>query len=145
VFDAYSLLLMVSGLLLILVGAVLPGQSTRSRVINLLVGAAFFGYGFYLEFLFSGGRYVVFYYAFVVPILLLIQTFKGRKAAKLAREQRAAQQATADRAAPAQGYTAAPYGAPATPRFGSPYPAAPAPQQIQQPTSQSQVTPQTGG
>jgi hypothetical protein len=83
------LLLLVSGALLIVVGASLPGQTTSYRVVNVLVGVAFFGYGLYLEFLFTGGKYFVFYYVFAAPVLLVIRTFKARNAAKAAQAAQA--------------------------------------------------------
>jgi hypothetical protein len=91
--QLYAVLLMVSGVLLLVVGGTLSGQSKGARILNLLVGLAFFGYGFYLEFLFGGGSYFVFFYAFVVPILLTINAFKARKAAQRGRAQRAMGQA----------------------------------------------------
>lgn len=83
----YALLLMVSGALLLAVGGGLSGQSKLSRVLNVLFGLGFLGYGFYLEFLFKSGTYRIFLYAFVVPVLLLVNTFKARKAAKDARQR----------------------------------------------------------
>jgi hypothetical protein len=80
VFGAYTVLLMVSGVLLVVLGAAVGGQGTLSRVLNILVGLAFFGYGFYLEFLFQGGTYRVFLYAFVVPVLLIVRTIQARRA-----------------------------------------------------------------
>ena len=87
-FDAYTLALMVSGALLIIVGAAVSRQSTGTRVLNLLFGVGFLGYGFYLEFLFTGDSYRVFPYAFLAPIVLIVQTFKARKAAKEAAAER---------------------------------------------------------
>jgi hypothetical protein len=82
VFAAYTILLMVSGVLLVVLGAAVGGQGTVSRVLNVVVGLAFFGYGFYLEFLFQGGQYRAFFYAFVVPILLIVRTIQARRAVK---------------------------------------------------------------
>lgn len=81
-FAAYTVLLMASGVLLVVLGAAVGAQGTMSRVLNILVGLAFFGYGFYLEFLFQGGQYRVFLYAFVVPVLLIVRTIQARRAAK---------------------------------------------------------------
>jgi hypothetical protein len=107
-FNIYTVLLMLSGVLLIVVGASVPGQGTGMRVLNILVGAAFFGYGFYLQFIFEGGSYRVFLYAFIAPILLLVRTFQARRANHRAAIDAAAQQARVDqetaarRAQPAQ-------------------------------------------
>jgi hypothetical protein len=89
-FTVYPILLLISGVLLIVLGAAIPGQTSTQRVLNLLFGVAFFGYGFYLEFLFQGGTYFVFYYAFIVPILMIVRTVQARKAAA---QQTAARQA----------------------------------------------------
>jgi hypothetical protein len=78
-FELYPPLLMLSGVLL-LVMAALPWQTGGRRAISALFGVGFLGYGFYLTFLFTGGTYIVFYYAFVVPVLMIIQTVKGYKA-----------------------------------------------------------------
>jgi hypothetical protein len=125
VFDAYTGLLMLSGVMLIIVGATLPGQSKGSRILNILVGAAYFGYGFYLEFIFSGDRYRVFFAAFLLPVLLIIQVFRARKAATEARAAQAYQdtQATQDAPAPqaaqaSQASQASQPAAPATPHSG---------------------------
>ena len=97
-FTVYPILLLVSGVLLIVLGAAIPGQTTAQRALNILFGVGFFGYGFYLEFLFPGGTYIVFYYAFIVPILLIIRTVQARKAVA---RQTAARQAEYQRAAAA--------------------------------------------
>jgi hypothetical protein len=81
-FIAYTLLLMFSGVLLIVVGAAVGGQSARARVLSIVVGVAFFGYGFYLAFLFPGGHYILLYYAFVAPIALIVRTVQARRASK---------------------------------------------------------------
>ena len=44
---------------MIVLGAALPNQGTASRLLNIVIGAGFFGYGFYLLFIFGGGTYVV--------------------------------------------------------------------------------------
>ncbi|RKR87927.1 hypothetical protein BDK92_2230 [Micromonospora pisi] len=76
-FDAYTILLMVSGLLLVAVGAALSGQGVGARVLTVVVGLGFFGYGFYLEFLFEGGTYRIFFYAFIFPVLLTVRAVKS--------------------------------------------------------------------
>ncbi|GIH15090.1 hypothetical protein [Rugosimonospora africana] len=81
-FNAYTILLMLSGLLLVVLGAAVSGQGTGSRVLSILIGVAFFGYGFYLAFIFTGGEYRVFYYAFVVPFLVIFRIVSARRANK---------------------------------------------------------------
>lgn len=109
-FDLYAWLLILSGFLLIIVGSALPKQTVASRVLNVLVGLAFLGYGCYLEFIFTGGTYRIFFYAFLVPILLVVRTFKARKEARLARDQATA---TADTAGMAGTVGTAPHAVPA--------------------------------
>jgi hypothetical protein len=69
--------LMASGIVLLLI-AVLKNQTTQRRVVRALFGIGFFAYGFYLTFIFGGGSYFVFFYAFVVPVMLIVDTFRGR-------------------------------------------------------------------
>lgn len=79
-FSWYCLFLMASGIVLLLI-AVLKNQTTQRRIVRAIFGIGFFAYGFYLTFIFGGGSYFVFFYAFVVPILLIVETFRGRGAA----------------------------------------------------------------
>lgn len=85
--DFYAPLLMFSGLLL-LINAVLPWQTGGARVISILFGLGFLGYGFYLEFLFPGGTVHIFLYAFIAPILVIISSVKGYSAWQAGRAQR---------------------------------------------------------
>ncbi|MET9300414.1 hypothetical protein AB0893_28005 [Micromonospora aurantiaca] len=80
---------MLGGIAMVVVGAVVKEQGTGSRILNVVIGLAFFGYGFYLLFLFDGDSYRIFFYVFVLPILLIVRAVKARKEA---REQAAAQQ-----------------------------------------------------
>ncbi len=103
-FLIYTLLLLLGGIAMVAVGVAVKEQGTGSRILNVVVGLAFFGYGFYLLFLFDGDSYRIFFYVFVLPILLIVRAVKARKEA---REQAAAQQfAGAPQGQPA------PYGAP---------------------------------
>jgi hypothetical protein len=106
-FNIYTVLLMLSGLGLIGMGAGLRGIGMGRRVLNILIGVAFFGYGFYLQFLFPGGTYHVFIYVFVLPVILAVQAFKANKSARVAR-QAASQQ-------PLAGYQPGWYPNPASP------------------------------
>ncbi len=84
--ELYPLLLMFSGLLLVVLAA-MPWQTPGRRAISAIFGVGFLGYGFYLEFLFDGGTYIVFYYAFVAPILVIFQSVKGYQAWKARKAQ----------------------------------------------------------
>lgn len=77
--TAYSALLLVSGVMMIALGVAVPTQTTRLGWLNIIVGVAFFGYGFYLLFLFQVGRDVVSYYVFVLPVILIFRTIQARK------------------------------------------------------------------
>jgi predicted lipid-binding transport protein (Tim44 family) len=42
----------------------------------------FLGYGFYLAFLFSGGGYLIFFKAFILPVLMIFRTIRSARAAR---------------------------------------------------------------
>jgi hypothetical protein len=90
-FNIYTVLLMVSGVLLIVTGAAISGQGALMRVLNILIGLGFLGYGLYLEFIFDGDSYRVFFYAFIAPIVLLVRTFQARKASRQAGQAQSGQ------------------------------------------------------
>jgi hypothetical protein len=80
-FNLYIGALVVSGVLLIALGAInFIKQSTGLRVLNVVIGVAFLGYAIYLLFIFSGTEYRIFIYAFIVPILLIIQAVRQSRA-----------------------------------------------------------------
>ncbi|NES26928.1 hypothetical protein GCE86_15410 [Micromonospora terminaliae] len=86
----YELLLILGGIAMVAIGIAIKEQSTGSRILNVVVGLAFFGYGFYLMFLAPVGyEYRIFIYVFILPILLIVRAVKARKEA---REQAAAHQ-----------------------------------------------------
>jgi len=76
-FNAYAAALLVGGLFMI--AAVLPwGKLEKStKVASALIGAAMAGYGGYLLFIFESGDVRVFWYALIVPVLVLVQVVKG--------------------------------------------------------------------
>ena len=77
-FSLYVVLLAISGVLMVGIGATAFSRlSTGWRVFNLLAGVAFFGYAFYLAFLFRGGTYFVFFKAFILPVLMLINAIRS--------------------------------------------------------------------
>jgi hypothetical protein len=78
-FSWYCLLLMFSGIAMFVV-AFLRNQPSGRRTIRMLLGVAYFGYGFYLTFVFSGGHYAVFFQAFIVPVLLIADAIRTSKA-----------------------------------------------------------------
>ncbi|MFG1606855.1 hypothetical protein [Actinoplanes sp. NPDC049265] len=79
-FFAYIALLVVSGAILAVLGLGGFGQSKGARIIDGVFAAAFVAYAGYLLFAFDGGTVIISYYAFIVPILAIVQMFKARKA-----------------------------------------------------------------
>jgi hypothetical protein len=84
-FSWYCILLMLSGIVM-LVTAVLRNQALQRRVIRAIFGIGFFCYGFYLTFIFAGGHYVLFFQAFIVPVLLILDTIRGRASRRRMRQ-----------------------------------------------------------
>jgi hypothetical protein len=92
-FSAYVLLLMASGIAMVVMASPAVRRSTLPlRILNTVLGLGFFGYGFYLAFLFDGGSYWMFLQAFILPVLLIFRTIQ---AARLSRRQAAARAAAA--------------------------------------------------
>ena len=90
-FSAYVLLLMASGLAMVVMASPAVRHSTMVlRVLNTLIGLGFFGYGFYLAFLFDGGSYIMFFRAFILPVVLIFRTLQSAR-----RSRRSSVQATA--------------------------------------------------
>lgn len=82
-FNLYWILLIVSGaLLLVMAASGFGSKSTADRVISSLFGLGFLAYGIYLGFVFTGGTYHIFFYAFAVPVLLVVNAFKNSKERK---------------------------------------------------------------
>jgi len=93
-FNLYSALLAISGILLAVTAATgFGGRSVGARIVNGLFAVLFVGYAIYLQFIFTSGTVFISYYVFVVPILLILQAFRNRTAAK--QQQAAAAQASA--------------------------------------------------
>src|SRR5687767_10389854 len=80
-FAAYVAALCVSGVILLIIAAVGLGQSAGMRALDAVIGLAFLGYGGYLALIFDGDEYVIFFYAFIVPVLLIVQIFRNRSRA----------------------------------------------------------------
>ncbi|MEV6631835.1 hypothetical protein AB0M54_13895 [Actinoplanes sp. NPDC051470] len=97
-FFAYIALLFVSGAILAVLGLGGFGQSKGARILDGVFAAAFVVYAGYLLFVFDGGTVIISYYAFIVPILAIVQVFRARKAQ---REAAAAEAVPAAQAPPA--------------------------------------------
>ena len=81
VFLTYVILLGVSGIIMLAIAATgLGTPSVGMRALNALFGLGFAGYAVYLAFIFDGGEFRMFWYAFILPVLAIVQVFKARKA-----------------------------------------------------------------
>jgi predicted lipid-binding transport protein (Tim44 family) len=118
-FSAYVVLLMFSGVAMIIMASPTVKHSTMGvRALNALFGVGFLGYGFYLAFLFHGGGYVIFFKAFILPVLMIFRTIRSARASR-AQELRTGTPAPAQ-GQPASGLPAAPHSAQPTARSGAP-------------------------
>lgn len=87
-FQIYVLFLILSGIAMLAIAAVKNGQPTARRVWNAVLGTGFTAYGLYLLLLFQGGHYLLFFYVFILPVLMIVRFFRDRSAFK-ARQQAA--------------------------------------------------------
>ncbi|MFE2106769.1 hypothetical protein ACFXAF_12990 [Kitasatospora sp. NPDC059463] len=77
-FSWYVVLLAVSGIALLVIGAVnLGGLKIGWRILNVLAGLGFTGYAYYLAFVFEGGSYTLFFKAFILPVALIANAVKA--------------------------------------------------------------------
>jgi hypothetical protein len=77
-FSLYVVLLAISGVLMVGIGATAFSRlSIGWRIFNLIAGVAFFGYAFYLAFLFHGGTYIIFFKAFILPAFMVINAIRS--------------------------------------------------------------------
>jgi hypothetical protein len=83
-FYLYALVLIGSGIAMLVIAGVKSGQRRSRRIWNALFGAAFTIYGLYLLLFFRGGHYFIFFYAFILPILMIRQFFRDRSALRAA-------------------------------------------------------------
>src|SRR5215475_10541521 len=82
VFYAYALLLTLSGVAMLVIAGIRRGRSNAWRAWNGIFGAGYASYGLYLLIFFRGGHYLLFLYAFLLPILMIVQFFRDRSAAQ---------------------------------------------------------------
>ncbi|GAA1409740.1 hypothetical protein GCM10009639_60240 [Kitasatospora putterlickiae] len=77
-FSWYVVLLAISGIALLVIGAVnLGGLKIGWRILNVLAGLGFTGYAYYLAFVFEGGEYTLFFKAFILPVALIANAVKA--------------------------------------------------------------------
>ncbi|MGH3282313.1 MAG: hypothetical protein ACRDNW_24695 [Trebonia sp.] len=81
-FAIYVLFLILSGIAMLVMASVRTGYARRRQALNFIFGAGFLSYGLYLLLAFNGGSYIMFYYVFVIPVLMIVNFFRDRSAAK---------------------------------------------------------------
>jgi hypothetical protein len=113
-FYVYVLFLIASGVVMLAMGGIRAAYAKRRRVVNLILGAGFTIYGLYLLLFFHGGHYILFYYAFILPIVMVVQFFRDRSAYKTAQPAPQAPQA------PQAGYAQPPSEYGQQPGYGNP-------------------------
>jgi len=86
-FNVYVFFLIASGVVMLVIGNLRAPYAKRRRVWNLAFGAAFTLYGLYLLLFFQGGHYILFFYAFVLPVLMVVRLFRDRAAYQAAAQQ----------------------------------------------------------
>jgi hypothetical protein len=89
-FYVYILFLIASGVAMLVMGSLRLPYARRSRVLNFVMGAAFVIYGLYLLLFFSSGHYFIFFYAFILPVLMIVRFFRERTAYQSRRMQESA-------------------------------------------------------
>ncbi|MGZ4437318.1 MAG: hypothetical protein ACXVW6_06740 [Nocardioidaceae bacterium] len=99
-FSTYVVLLILSGVAMMLMAGLLR-TGTGLRLLNGLFGLGFFGYGIYLGFIFAGGSYLIFFKAFILPVVLVFRTAQS-VAARRAESERPAPAAPVAPAAPGE-------------------------------------------
>jgi hypothetical protein len=114
-FLIYALFLVGSGIAMLAIACVRGGQSTTRRIWSGVLGGGFALYGLYLLAFFRGGHYVIFYYAFILPFLVIVRFFRDRSTIQ-ARQQAAAFRGQVPGYGQAPTFGQAPYGQ--APTFG---------------------------
>ncbi|NDK25307.1 hypothetical protein FSY75_12745 [Streptomyces sp. TR1341] len=77
-FSWYVVLLFISGAAMLILGVLNAGGLSKGwRAFNVIAGLGFMGYGIYLGFIFQGGTYIVFFKAFILPIMVIVNFFRS--------------------------------------------------------------------
>jgi hypothetical protein len=76
-FSWYVVLLLLSGVVMLVMTAVRVDQKPARRILSLLLGVGFLGYGIYLGFIFNGGSYFVFFQVFILPVALVASSLRS--------------------------------------------------------------------
>lgn len=78
-FSAYVVALLLTGVLMLALAALVKNQKPVERVLSALIGIGALGYGVYLNWIFEGGEYRLFWIIFILPALLIFNLFKSNK------------------------------------------------------------------
>ncbi|MEE1784309.1 hypothetical protein PUR71_15585 [Streptomyces sp. SP17BM10] len=71
-FSWYVVLLAVSGIAVVVLGAVNVGRLKGGwRILTILFGVGYVGYAYYLAFVFDGDKYRIFFQVFIPAVLLI--------------------------------------------------------------------------
>ncbi len=127
-FSWYVVLLALSGIIMLVLGAVSGGLKVGLRILNVIIGLGFLGYAYYLAFVFEGGTYYIFFKVFILPVAMIVYSVKAITERSNAKQQAAAQAAGFNPNAPQAPYNPnapqAPYN-PNAPQPGAPVPPVP--------------------
>jgi len=99
-FPIYVLFLIFSGIAMLVMARIKNGQPTTQRVLNAIFGAGFTIYGLYLLLIFRGGHYLLFFYAFILPVIMIIRFLRDGSAFRARRQAAAIPAPPAGYAAP---------------------------------------------
>ena len=77
-FYIYVFFLIASGIAMLVMGFTGGRYARRRRPVNFILGAGFTIYGLYLLLFMHGGHYIIFFYAFLLPIYMAIAFFRDR-------------------------------------------------------------------
>jgi hypothetical protein len=81
-FLFYVGVLPLSGVLMLVLAGIGFGAGGGARVLNGVIGLAALAYAIYLilTVFINGGSYQIFFYAFIIPVIAIVQMVKGFKA-----------------------------------------------------------------
>ncbi len=77
-FLIYLLFLIGSGIAMLVIASVQSRQAKARRLWTGALGAGFLIYGLYLLLFFRGGHFLIIYYVFVLPFLVIVRFFRDR-------------------------------------------------------------------
>ncbi|MEU3574747.1 hypothetical protein AB0E96_41055, partial [Kitasatospora sp. NPDC036755] len=76
-FSWYVVLLALSGVIMVALGAAAGGLKVGLRILNVVLGLGFLGYAYYLAFVFEGGTYYIFFKVFILPVGMIVASVKA--------------------------------------------------------------------